>query len=135
MMRRFLIAERDVLCSKMMPSGKGMKGLNDTHSLREIPAKSAKSGVTKYEIPVIKESKSYTFTEFARNASVKPHSHDEGQLRIITRGSFEFVVAGQKYEQLEEGDWIYIPKDTEYSIDTESGGAIITGYGMSCRCT
>ncbi len=50
-MRRFLIAERDVLCSKMMPNGKGLDGLNDTHSLRQIPALSGDGGVKKYEIP------------------------------------------------------------------------------------
>ena len=51
MLRRFLFAERDVLCSKQMPSGKDEKGINDTHSLRVIPALSGDDGVTKYEIP------------------------------------------------------------------------------------
>jgi quercetin dioxygenase-like cupin family protein len=131
-MRRFLNAGRDVLCSKMMPSGKGVEGLNDTHSLRQIPAMSGDGGVKKYELPIIKESKSYTFTEFAPKSVVRMHSHDEAQLRIITRGSFDFVVGDQRFAQLEEADWIYIPKDTLYSISTNEGGAVITGYGVPC---
>lgn len=118
-----------------MPCGKGEKGLNDTHSLRVIPALSGSSGVTKYEIPVLKESHSYTFTKFDSASTVKTHSHDEGQLRIIASGSFNFIVNAEKFEQLEESDWIYIPKDIDYSIETLEQGAIVTGYGMSCRCS
>jgi quercetin dioxygenase-like cupin family protein len=135
MLRRFLFAERDVLCSKQMPCGKNEKGINDTHSLRVIPALSGDAGVTKYEIPVLKESHSYTFTKFAAGTKVARHTHDEGQLRIITSGSFNFIVNEEKFEKLEEADWIYIPKDTEYSIETLQPGAIITGYGMSCKCS
>lgn len=135
MLRRFLFAERDVLCSKQMPSGKDEKGINDTHSLRVIPALSGDSGVTKYEIPVLKESHSYTYTKFESGSTVRSHSHDEGQLRIITSGSFNFVVNGESFKELEEADWIYIPKDAEYSIETLKPGAILTGYGMSCKCS
>ena len=135
MLRRFLFAERDVLCSKQMPSGKDEKGINDTHSLRVIPALSGDSGVTKYEIPVLKESHSYTYTKFESGSTVRSHSHDEGQLRIITSGSFNFVVNGESFKELEEADWIYIPKDAEYSIETLKSGAILTGYGMSCKCS
>lgn len=135
MLRRFLFAERDVLCSKQMPDGKNQKGINDTHSLRVIPALSGDAGVTKYEIPVLKESHSYTYTKFDAGTKVKRHSHDEGQLRIITSGSFNFVVNDEKFDQLEEADWIYIPKDVEYSIETLEPGAMLTGYGMSCRCS
>lgn len=135
MLRRFLFAERDVLCSKQMPCGKNETGINDTHSLRVIPALSGNAGVTKYEVPVLKESHSYTYTKFAAGSIVQTHSHDEGQLRIITSGSFDFVVNGEKFEKLEEADWIYIPKDAEYSITTLEPGAILTGYGMSCKCS
>src|SRR5688572_10330405 len=101
-----------------MPSGKNETGFNDTHSLRVIPALSGDAGVTKYEIPVLKESNSYTYTKFAAGSKVKTHAHDEGQLRILTSGSFDFVVNGEKFEKLEEADWIYIPKDAEYGIVT-----------------
>lgn len=135
MLRRFLFAERDVLCSKQMPSGKNEKGINDTHSLRVIPALSGDSGVVKYELPVLKESHSYTYTKFESGSTVKSHSHDEGQLRIITSGSFNFTVDSVNFEDLEEADWIYIPRDAEYSIETLKPGAILTGYGMSCKCS
>lgn len=135
MLRRFLFAERDILCSKQLPDGKNQKGINDTHSLRVIPALSGDAGVTKYEIPVLKESHSYTYTKFDAGTNVKRHSHDEGQLRIITSGSFNFVVNDEKFEKLEEADWIYIPKDADYSIETLEPGAILTGYGMSCKCS
>ncbi len=134
-MRRFLIAEREVLCSKMMPCGKDSDGLNDTHSLRLIPALSAGGGVRKMELPVLKDSKSYTLTQFAVGSSVKTHKHDEAQLRIITKGTFDIVVRAQKFKELKEGDWLYIPKDTPYRIQCGEEGAIVTGYGMSCKCS
>jgi len=118
-----------------MPCGKNETGINDTHSLRVIPALSGDAGVTKYEIPVLKESHSYTYTKFAQGSFVAKHSHDEGQLRIITSGKFEFTVNGEVFKDLEEADWIYIPKDADYSIKTIVSGAILTGYGMSCKCS
>jgi len=131
---RFLIAERHVLCSKMMPSGKGLDGLNDTHSLRRIPALSGDDGVKKYEIPITKESKFYTFTDFSPQSEVRTHAHDESQLKIVTRGSFTFVVGGERFEQMEEADWIYIPKGVPYSITTSEGGAMLTPYHVRCEC-
>ena len=111
-----------------------MKDINDTHSLRVIPALSGDAGVTKYEIPILKESHSYTFTKFDAGSKVKPHSHDEGQLRIITRGLFNFVVNGETFKDMGELDWIYIPKGTVYSIETVEAGAMVTPYHTSCEC-
>jgi hypothetical protein len=77
-MRRFFFAERSIICSKMMPNGMNSTGLNDTHSLRLIPSLSADRGVTKYEIPILKESRSYTLTKYETGSVVRPHNHDEG---------------------------------------------------------
>jgi len=134
MLRRYLLAERSVLCSKQMPDGKNETGLNDTHSLRVIPAKSGVGGVTKYEIPIIKESRTSTYTKFAEGSTVKTHSHDESQLRVICSGSFTFVVNGEAFEGLEEMDWIYIPEHVKYSITTLKAGSILTQYHTNCEC-
>ena len=49
------------------------------------------------------ESHSYTYTKFGAGSTVRSHAHDEGQLRIITSGSFNFVVNGEKFEQFRRG--------------------------------
>jgi quercetin dioxygenase-like cupin family protein len=117
-----------------MPDGKNETGINDTHNLRVIPARSGVGGVTKYEIPIIKESRTYTYTKFAAGSVVKTHSHDESQLRVICSGSFTFVVNGETFEELEEMDWIYIPENVKYSIRTLKPGSMLTPYHKNCEC-
>lgn len=130
--RRFLFAERDVLSSTMMPRDQGP---GDATSLRRPFSDSDAPGVQEYEIPILKDSKSYTYTMFDAGGVVRPHAHDEGQLRVVTRGIFDFDVEGRNFSDLRPGDWIYLPKDTSYSIVCRAAGAMLQPYGMSCKCT
>jgi hypothetical protein len=47
---------------------------------------------------------------------------------------FKVSTGGKEYDDMKEGDWIYIPEKTVYSITCVAEGAIITGYGMACEC-
>ena len=59
--------------------------------------------------------------------TIEEHSHDSVMLRTITQGSA--TVNGERYE---EGDWMLIPANTKYSIETKAGYVASCTYGMFC---
>ena len=67
-------------------------------------------------------------TEVDPNSVVKKHSHAEGIVRYVIKGSF--VLNGVTYS---EGDWVLVPEGVPYEITTESGYIVIAGYRTWCE--
>lgn len=84
--------------------------------------------IKKYVIPVdITDANFLVLTEVSAGTTVKPHSHDEAQLRYIIKGSL--TLNDKKYAA---GDWVFVPTDVTYSIQTDEGYTALMGYGMAC---
>jgi len=66
-------------------------------------------------------------TEVDPNTVIAEHQHDEPLFRYIVKG--ELTINDEHYE---EGDWIIIPKDYPYSINTEQGYRTMGSYGGNC---
>ena len=58
---------------------------------------------------------------------VAPHSHNEPVFRFFLEGSV--VLNGVHYKA---GDWLLIPKDTDYELETKDGYTALVDYGMRC---
>ena len=62
---------------------------------------------------------------------IPPHQHTEPVLRHVLQGSFE--LNGVEYS---EGDWVVVPANFVYSIQTRSGYRILSAYHDQCEeCT
>ena len=56
------------------------------------------------------------------------HSHTEPVLRYVLDGSFE--LNGVEYE---EGDWIIVPANYNYQIQTREGYKVLSRYHADCK--
>lgn len=68
-----------------------------------------------------------SITTVAPGVKVSPHSHDEPVFRFFLKGSV--ILNGVRYEA---GDWLLIPKDMEYELETEEGYTAAVDYGSRC---
>ena len=66
-------------------------------------------------------------TTVSPGVKVVPHSHDEPVFRYFLKGSV--VLNGVRYEA---GDWLLIPKDVVYELETEEGYTALVDYGVQC---
>jgi quercetin dioxygenase-like cupin family protein len=91
--------------------------------LRGFPA-----GVEKRVLPVdLQNFRILVLTTAERGTNVASHSHDEAILRYVVSGSL--AINGITYGA---GEWILIPRDQVYSVETEEGYTTIAGYGVAC---
>lgn len=85
-------------------------------------------GVTKHVIPVdFREFCMLVVTEVEPGAKIPNHTHKEGIVRYITKGSLK--LNGTAYKA---GDWIMVPEGMSYEIETEEGYASVAGYLAAC---
>ncbi len=61
---------------------------------------------------------------FQKGATGASHSHPHEQASYIAKGSFEFVVDGEK-EMLNQGDSIYIPSNAEHGCKALEDSIIV----------
>jgi hypothetical protein len=66
-------------------------------------------------------------TEVAPGTIIPEHEHDEPVLRHILEGSME--LNGVEYAK---GDWIVVPANFRYSIQTRPGYKVLSGYHANC---
>ncbi|HCF4146256.1 cupin domain-containing protein [Pseudomonas aeruginosa] len=93
------------------------------HPLTVIPNR-----IDKSLIPIdFKKFRLMSVTTVSAGVTVVPHSHDEPVFRFILNGSL--VLNGVLYEA---GDWMLIPKDMEYELNTEEGYTALVDYGVKC---
>lgn len=59
---------------------------------------------------------------------IPEHEHDEPVLRYVLSGSF--VLNGVEYS---EGDWVIVPANVRYSIQTRPGYKILSRYFDECK--
>ena len=91
--------------------------------------KKSSPGVHKRVIPVdFRDFCMLVVTEVAPNTAVKKHSHDEGIVRYVIKGSF--LLNGTRYKK---GDWVLVPEGVPYEITTKSGYVVIAGYRTWCK--
>lgn len=86
------------------------------------------AGFTKWQLPFYMDGGQFFITTTAPNAEVDEHSHDNDGVRFITSGSVYFDGI-----ELNAGDWMYIPKDKEYSLKVGPLGASMC-YCYACCC-
>ena len=87
------------------------------------------SSISKKFIPVdLSFFRQAVLTEVKANTLIKSHKHDEPMLRYVLDGSF--ALNGKQYSP---GDWVLVPKNTDYEIHTLTGYKTLAMYGM-CPC-
>jgi hypothetical protein len=88
------------------------------------------SGFKKWQLPVYFNNPTQLFISVgAPDTDVAEHSHDEGDgIRFIMGGSI--IHDGV---ELTEGDWMFIPKGTRYSMKVGRIG-VIACYCYECCC-
>jgi len=114
---------------------KGHQEIISNHNFKEgdwsviCKLKKSPPNVHKRVIPVdFREFCMLVVTEVAPHSSVNKHSHAEGIVRYVIKGSF--ILNGVEYR---EGDWVLVPEGVPYSITTESGYIVIAGYRTWCE--
>lgn len=100
------------------------------HAVKNLMVTNVPAGFTKWQLPVYLDGPSQQFFSYAApNTNVPEHSHDEGDgLRIILSGSITYNGV-----ELQEGDWMYIPKGSPYSFKVGPRGAGMF-YCYECCC-
>lgn len=91
--------------------------------------RSSSDSVYKRVIPVdFRDFCMLVVTEVAPNTTVKKHSHKEGIVRYVIKGSF--ILNGVRYKA---GEWVLVPEGIPYEITTKSGYTVIAGYRTWCE--
>lgn len=86
-------------------------------------------GVSKFVVPInIKEYCMLVISEADPGTKVKKHSHDEGLIRYVMKGSL--VQNGVRYEA---GDWVFLPQGQPYELYTEEGYTAMCVYRTWCK--
>jgi hypothetical protein len=67
------------------------------------------------------------FTSVEARTVIPEHQHDEPVLRHILSGSMEL-----NDEHLEAGDWVIVPANFRYRIQTRDGYSILSAYHDNC---
>lgn len=90
--------------------------------------KESPPGVEKRVIPVdLRPFCMMVITTVQPGTHVFKHTHDEGIIRYVLRGSF--TLNGREYRT---GDWVFVPYCMTYEIITSEGYTVIAGYYTSC---
>ena len=85
-------------------------------------------GVTKIILPIdMHFFRINVITTAEPETKVRTHSHDEPTFRYIISGSL--TVNGVQYSP---GEWMVIPENFQYDIETSTGYKTIMGYGEAC---
>lgn len=71
----------------------------------------------------------FVITNVAPGKIVDTHQHDEAILRYVVSGSF--TINGEKYSA---GEWVVVPANYPYRIETKDGYTVVAGYGQACTC-
>jgi len=104
-------------------SSKTINNWAKIHPLTVIPNR-----IDKSLIPIdFKRFRLMSVTTVSAGVTVVPHSHNEPVFRFILSGSL--VLNGVRYET---GDWMLIPKDMVYELNTEEGYTALVDYGGKC---
>ena len=104
-------------------------GMNEL--LEKLSVRLDNPGFKKWQLPVALDGTGAQFfvTVASPGASVGEHSHDEGDgLRYIVAGSIEY-----NGQELNSGDWMFIPKGARYSMKVGPMGASMF-YCYQCSC-
>lgn len=97
-------------------------------NLLAVPAADLPKGFTKWQLPFWVEGGQFFITAAQAGAEVGEHAHDDDGVRFIVSGSVHFD--GQ---ELGQGDWMYIPKGSKYSLKVGPMGALMC-YCYCCCC-
>lgn len=99
-------------------------------AIADLMVTNVPAGFTKWQLPVFLDGPSQQFFSYAApNTSVAAHSHDEGDgIRVILHGSIHYNGV-----ELQEGDWMFIPKGSPYEFKVGPRGAGMF-YCYRCCC-
>lgn len=97
-------------------------------NLLGVPDRHLPKGFTKWQLPFYLEGGQFFITTAQAGAEVGEHSHDNDGVRFIVSGSVYFDGI-----ELNAGDWMFIPKDKEYSLTIGPLGAAMC-YCYCCSC-
>ena len=88
--------------------------------------------VRKYFVPIDCSYWDLDLITYVEPRTIIPeHSHSEPVLRYVLEGSLE--LNGETYEV---GDWVLVPANIKYRIQTKSGYKILSRYHADCKaCT
>lgn len=103
----------------------GAEHLREVLKITNVP-----QGFQKWMLPVHLPSASQLYISMAEpNVEVPLHSHDEGDgIRFMISGSIIY-----NGKELTAGDWMFIPKGTQYSMKIGPLGALMC-YCYCCSC-
>lgn len=90
---------------------------------------SVPEGFKKWQLPFVFKRGQFFISVANPNVSVPKHSHEDGD-------GIRFIVGGSIYydgKELKSGDWMFIPKNVEYSFVTGPMGAVMF-YCYECCC-
>lgn len=97
---------------------------------RQLTADTSVPGVTKIAVPVQTEGRLTVLTTVAPKTVVPRHAHSSGlTARYILSGSLK--CNGIAYGP---GDWMFVPKNVEYEISTETGYTALVEYDNCEAC-
>ena len=97
-------------------------------NLLGVSQKQLPNGFTKWQLPFYLDGGQFFFTTAQPGAEVGEHSHDNDGVRFVISGSVYYDGI-----ELNEGDWMFIPKGKEYTIKVGPQGARMC-YCYSCCC-
>jgi len=88
----------------------------------EVPEDRVSGGVLRRVV----QTQTFTMVHYTYppHATFKLHQHPEAQLTYVVRGQIVFDVDGEK-QDLEPGDWLYIPGGAPHSAKAGSSGPVV----------
>jgi len=96
------------------------EGMDDV--LYELRRQDMPPGILSWQLPIILENTTFAFLTVAEPGAIVPtHRHSRNLFRIVISGS---IITDGK--ELKSGDWMYVPKGTEYSYHAALNPGAIT---------
>lgn len=97
-------------------------------NLLSVPDEQLPEGFIKWQLPFYLDGGQFFITTARPGAMAGEHSHDNDGVRFIMSGSVYFDGI-----ELNTGDWMFIPKETKYSLKIGPLGASMC-YCYCCCC-
>ena len=97
-------------------------------NLLAVSSKQIPNGFTKWQLPFYLDGGQFFISTAEPGAIVGEHAHDNDAVRFITSGSVFYDGI-----ELNAGDWMFIPKNKDYSLKAGPLGAMMY-YCYSCCC-